>query len=148
MTKPRPEPDSAGLERAPEAQGAQPAHRAHRAHRASGGARDQAEAGLGAGEGSDEASRRANASGAVVALASAALRQARRLVLLVVGGTVVLIGIVMIVTPGPAIVVIPAGLAILAIEFTWARRLLRRVKVQARLAQRARRRRAEGTAGA
>lgn len=53
---------------------------------------------------------------------------AKRLVVAVVGGTVVLIGIVMIVTPGPALVVIPIGLAILAIEFAWARRLLRRIQ--------------------
>ena len=46
----------------------------------------------------------------------------------VVGATVVLLGIVMIVTPGPALVVIPVGLAILAIEFTWARRWLKRLR--------------------
>ena len=34
----------------------------------------------------------------------------------------------MIVTPGPAIVVIPAGLALLATEFLWARRLLQKMK--------------------
>ena len=39
----------------------------------------------------------------------------------VMGGTVLLIGIIMIVTPGPAIVVIPIGLGILATEFAWAR---------------------------
>jgi uncharacterized protein (TIGR02611 family) len=39
----------------------------------------------------------------------------------IMGGTVVLIGIVMIVTPGPAILVIPIGLGILATEFAWAR---------------------------
>ena len=78
-------------------------------------------------------------------MASATLRQARRFVLLIVGGTVVLLGIVMLVTPGPGLVVIPAGLAILAVEFAWARRLLRRVKVRMRLAQRARRRRTAET---
>lgn len=61
-------------------------------------------------------------------LAQMTLRQARRLVIAVIGGTVLLIGIVMLVTPGPAIIVIPMGLAILAIEFAWARRLLRRFK--------------------
>jgi tellurite resistance protein TerC len=34
----------------------------------------------------------------------------------------------MLVTPGPAIVVIPVGLAILSIEFTWARHWLRRLR--------------------
>lgn len=56
------------------------------------------------------------------------LRQARRIVVLVVGGTLLLLGIVMLVLPGPAFVVIPLGLAVLAIEFAWARRWLRHVK--------------------
>ena len=33
-----------------------------------------------------------------------------------------MIGIALIVLPGPAIVVIPVGLAVLATEFVWARR--------------------------
>jgi len=53
---------------------------------------------------------------------------ARRITVAVVGTTVVLIGIVMIVTPGPGLVVIPIGLAILSIEFAWARFWLRRVR--------------------
>jgi uncharacterized protein (TIGR02611 family) len=56
------------------------------------------------------------------------LRQARRVVVFVVGMTVLLLGVVMILLPGPAILVIPAGLAILGLEFRWARRLLRRAK--------------------
>jgi hypothetical protein len=48
----------------------------------------------------------------------------RRILIALVGGTVLLIGIVMIVLPAPAILVIPAGLAILAIEFVWARHWL------------------------
>jgi uncharacterized protein (TIGR02611 family) len=51
-------------------------------------------------------------------------RQVRRIVVFVLGISVVLVGIVMIVTPGPAVVVIPLGLAILATEFLWAERLL------------------------
>jgi uncharacterized protein (TIGR02611 family) len=42
----------------------------------------------------------------------------------IIGGIVLLIGILMIFLPGPALLVIPAGLAILATEFTWARRWL------------------------
>ena len=53
---------------------------------------------------------------------------ARRIVVGVVGTTVLLLGIVMIVTPGPGLVVIPVGLAILSIEFAWARFWLRRVR--------------------
>jgi tellurite resistance protein TerC len=52
------------------------------------------------------------------------LRQAWRLIIFVVGMTVLLIGIALIVLPGPAFVVIPVGLAILATEFAWARRWL------------------------
>lgn len=52
----------------------------------------------------------------------------RRVLIFVVGGTVLLIGIVLLVTPGPAFVVIPIGLAILAIEFAWARRWLRKAR--------------------
>jgi tellurite resistance protein TerC len=37
-------------------------------------------------------------------------------------------GIAMIVLPGPAFVFIPAGLAMLATEFLWARKLLQKVK--------------------
>ena len=55
-------------------------------------------------------------------------KAARRIVIGVVGATVVLIGIVMIVTPGPALVLIPVGIAILSIEFTWARVWLKRVR--------------------
>ncbi len=52
------------------------------------------------------------------------LKYARRIVVLIVGMTVLLIGIAMIVLPGPALVVIPVGLAILATEYAWARRWL------------------------
>lgn len=55
-------------------------------------------------------------------------RLVRKIVVFVIGITVVIIGIVMFVTPGPAIVVIPAGLAILSLEFAWARRWLRKMK--------------------
>jgi hypothetical protein len=56
------------------------------------------------------------------------LRVARRIVIATIGGTVVLIGVAMLVLPGPAVVVIPLGLAILATEFVWARRWLRKLK--------------------
>jgi len=55
-------------------------------------------------------------------------RGARKLIILVVGASVIVVGVVMLVVPGPGTVVIPAGLAILATEFIWARRLLKRVK--------------------
>lgn len=51
-------------------------------------------------------------------------RQARKVIVAVVGITVLLIGIIMMVAPGPAFIVIPIGLTILATEFVWAKRLL------------------------
>ena len=56
------------------------------------------------------------------------LRQVRRIAVAFVGGTVLTVGVAMIALPGPAVLVIPAGLAILATEFSWARHLLHRVR--------------------
>lgn len=47
---------------------------------------------------------------------------------LIVGMFLLIVGIIMIFTPGPAIVFIPAGLALLATEFQWARRVLQHVR--------------------
>ena len=55
-------------------------------------------------------------------------RNARRIAIGVIGGSVVLVGVAMLVLPGPAFVVIPAGLAILSIEFAFARRWLRKLR--------------------
>jgi tellurite resistance protein TerC len=55
-------------------------------------------------------------------------RIARRIAIAIVGGTVLLIGIAMIVLPGPAIIVIPMGLGILGLEFAWARVWLKKIK--------------------
>lgn len=75
------------------------------------------------------------------------LRQARKLIILIVGGTVVAIGVAMLVLPGPAFIVIPAGIAILATEFAWARRLLRQVRARIRLAARKARQSREARSG-
>jgi tellurite resistance protein TerC len=56
---------------------------------------------------------------------------AKRIAIGIVGGSVLLVGIAMIVLPGPALVVIPAGLAILGIEFAWARSWLKKAKAKA-----------------
>jgi tellurite resistance protein TerC len=56
------------------------------------------------------------------------LRFARKVAVTVIGASVLAFGIALIVLPGPAFIVIPIGLAILATEFLWARRLLRRVR--------------------
>jgi tellurite resistance protein TerC len=52
----------------------------------------------------------------------------RRIVIAIVGTSILLLGIIMILTPGPAFVVIPLGLAILAVEFLWARRWLEKIR--------------------
>jgi tellurite resistance protein TerC len=56
------------------------------------------------------------------------LQQAKRVIKIVIGFTVLITGLAMVVLPGPAILVIPAGLAILATEFVWAKRLLDRIR--------------------
>jgi tellurite resistance protein TerC len=57
-----------------------------------------------------------------------ALRTIKRISVALIGGTVFLIGLALIVLPGPAFIVIPAGLAILALEFAWAKRWLRKAQ--------------------
>jgi uncharacterized protein (TIGR02611 family) len=56
------------------------------------------------------------------------VEQVRRLSRIVGGFTLLLIGIVMLVTPGPGWLVILLGLGLLAAEFVWARRLMDRLK--------------------
>lgn len=53
---------------------------------------------------------------------------ARKIVIAVIGITLLLFGTIMLITPGPGIVVIIAGLGILGLEFAWAKRWLRIVK--------------------
>ena len=65
-------------------------------------------------------------------LAVITLNQAKRVAILIIGVSVVLVGIALIFLPGPAFVVIPAGLAILAVEFVWARRILASIKNRAK----------------
>ena len=63
-------------------------------------------------------------------------RVARKVVVAVIGTTVLAFGVALIVLPGPAVVVIPLGLAILGTEFLWARRLLQRLRDSANRALR------------
>jgi uncharacterized membrane protein len=65
-----------------------------------------------------------------------AVPKVRRLIVAVVGVTILLIGLALVVLPGPAFIVIPVGLAILASEFAWARRLVRRGRVLVERAKR------------
>jgi len=55
-------------------------------------------------------------------------KQAKRLIIIVVGFTVLLLGVAMILLPRPAFIMIPLGLGILATEFVWARTLLNKFK--------------------
>lgn len=64
--------------------------------------------------------------------ATTAMRLARRLMVLVVGGTLLFVGILLFYTPGPGLLVVPLGLSVLAVEFVWARRLLAKVKAALR----------------
>ncbi len=65
-----------------------------------------------------------------------AIRHARRLLIFVVGSTLLLLGVVMLVTPGPGWPFIFGGLSVLGVEFVWARRLLRKAKRTANEARR------------
>jgi tellurite resistance protein TerC len=56
---------------------------------------------------------------------------AKRIVIGIVGGTILLLGIVMMVTPGPGVPAILIGLGILGVEFAWARHWLKKVKAKA-----------------
>ena len=52
----------------------------------------------------------------------------RKIAVAIAGFSVLAAGVALIVLPGPAVVVIPLGLAILAREFPWAARLLNRLR--------------------
>lgn len=56
------------------------------------------------------------------------LAQVKRVITVIVGFTLLLIGVAMIFLPGPAVVVVPLALTILASEFYWARKLLKIAK--------------------
>ena len=59
------------------------------------------------------------------------IKVVRRVIVSVIGATVLLIGVALLVLPGPAFIVIPIGLAILATEYAWARRWLKKVRQMA-----------------
>ncbi len=56
------------------------------------------------------------------------IKQLKRIFIGLVGGTVIILGIIMIVLPGPAVIFIPLGFSILATEFLWARKISDRLK--------------------
>ena len=61
-------------------------------------------------------------------LGEVSYKLARRIVIAVIGGTILLGGIIMLATPGPGLAIILLGLAILAVEFAWAKLWLAKVK--------------------
>jgi tellurite resistance protein TerC len=56
------------------------------------------------------------------------LKIVKRVIVSVIGATILLIGIALLVLPGPAFIVIPIGLAILATEYAWAGRWLKKAR--------------------
>ena len=62
------------------------------------------------------------------------LQEAKRLIKIVFAFTLLIVGVAMLVLPGPGILIIIVALAVLSGEFIWARRLLERIKVEARRA--------------
>jgi tellurite resistance protein TerC len=61
-------------------------------------------------------------------------RTARRIAITIIGATVVLLGVAMLVLPGPGILTIILGLMLLGVEFAFARRWLARIKTTTRKA--------------
>jgi tellurite resistance protein TerC len=58
------------------------------------------------------------------------LQQAKRFLTILFGFTLLILGIAMLVLPGPGLITIALALGILAAEYVWARRLLDRLKQQ------------------
>jgi uncharacterized protein (TIGR02611 family) len=58
------------------------------------------------------------------------IEQARRFFKILAGFTLLLVGVLMIFTPGPGWLVIFLGLTLLGAEFVWAKRLTDRMKVE------------------
>ena len=56
------------------------------------------------------------------------LARIKKIAVTIIGFTVLIFGIILIVFPGPAFIVIPIGLAILATEYVWAKKLYDKMK--------------------
>ncbi len=55
-------------------------------------------------------------------------RSSKRIAVTVVGGALVIVGLAMLVLPGPAVLVIPLGFAVLGTEYAWAAAAFERSK--------------------
>ena len=82
----------------------------------------------------------------MVAVLRFVAHQSVRLSVAALGFTVLAVGLVLLATPGPGLLVIIAGLAILAHQFAWAAIALEKAKVRAGQVKRAAMRRAPGQA--
>jgi tellurite resistance protein TerC len=65
-------------------------------------------------------------------MAEATYKNVRRVFVLLAGSTIVLVGAALLVLPGPGILTILAGLALLATEFVWAQVWMNRIQIKAR----------------
>jgi tellurite resistance protein TerC len=61
-------------------------------------------------------------------LVRVSLQGARRIAIALIGSTALLLGVAMLILPGPGLLVIPIGLALLSTEFVWARRWFARIR--------------------
>jgi uncharacterized protein (TIGR02611 family) len=61
----------------------------------------------------------------------------KRFAVTILGGALLAVGLAMMVLPGPGILLIVAGLAVLATEYVWARTLLTKARKQAEAVQEA-----------
>jgi tellurite resistance protein TerC len=66
--------------------------------------------------------------GEIDRLVRVSLRGARRIAIALIGSTVLLLGVAMLILPGPGLLVIPIGFALLSTEFVWARHWLARIR--------------------
>jgi tellurite resistance protein TerC len=65
---------------------------------------------------------------ATIDMLQLSVEQVRRAFKIAAGFTLLLVGVIMLVTPGPGWLTIFLGLGLLAAEFVWARRLMDRIK--------------------
>jgi uncharacterized protein (TIGR02611 family) len=63
------------------------------------------------------------------------MRNGKRMLVTAAGMVLLLVGLVMMVTPGPGILLILAGLAVLASEYVWAQRMLNYARQKAEQAK-------------
>ena len=59
-------------------------------------------------------------------------RSGKRIAVTIIGFGLIALGLVLLVVPGPGLLIVAAGLAVLATEYTWARRALEETKRRAR----------------